>query len=237
MSMAIIILWIIATFAVGSAAGIMGKRYGVAYPIALVSALVVMANIFAGKIVQFGPFTAPAGVIVFSMIFFITDLISEKWGKREARTAVWAGFFSSLVLVLSVYIVVNWQPAVFAAEFSEMFAKVFALTPRIALAGFIAYLVSQHHDVWAFHFWKNKTNGKHLWLRNNASTIVSQLIDSVIFIFMAFYGIFPIMPLILGQWAVKTLIALMDTPFMYGTIWIMDKTKLAARDKTIVLEK
>ncbi len=225
MSITIVILWIISTFAVGSAAGILGKRYGVAYPIALVSALVVMANIFAGKIVQFGSFTVPAGVIVFSMIFFITDLISEKWGKKEAQIAVWAGFFSSLVLVISIYIVINWQPAVFAVEFSEMFAKVFALTPRITLAGFIAYLISQHHDVWAFHFWKKKTNGKHLWLRNNASTVVSQLIDSVIFIFIAFYGVFPIMPLILGQWAVKIIIALIDTPFMYGAIWIMDKTK------------
>ncbi len=223
--MTIVILWIIATFTIGSVAGILGKRYGVAYPIALVSALVVMANIFAGKIVQFGPFTVPAGVIVFSMIFFITDLISEKWGKKEARTAVWAGFFSSLVLVISVYIVINWQPAGFAAEFSEMFAKVFALTPRITLAGFIAYLISQHHDIWAFHFWKKKTNGKHLWLRNNASTIASQLIDSVIFIFIAFYGIFPIMELIIGQWAVKIIIALIDTPFMYGAIWIMDRTK------------
>ena len=221
----IIILWIVATFFVGSIAGILGKRYGVAYPIALVSALVVMANIFANKIVQFGPFTVPAGVITFSMIFFITDLISEKWGKIEAKKAVWAGFLSSLVLVVSVYIVINWQPAVFAVEFSEMFTKVLALTPRITFAGFIAYLISQHHDIWAFHFWKKITKGKHLWLRNNASTIVSQFIDSVIFISIAFYGIFPIMPLILGQWAVKTLIALIDTPFMYVTIWFMDKTK------------
>lgn len=225
MDITIIILWIIATFFVGSIAGILGKRYGVAYPIALVSALAVMANIFASKIVQFGFFTVPAGVITFSMIFFITDLISEKWGKKEAKKAVWAGFFSGLVLAISIYIVVHWQPAVFAVEFSEMFAKVLSLTPRIALAGFIAYLISQHHDIWAFHFWKKKTDGKHLWLRNNASTIVSQFIDSVIFISIAFYGVFPIIPLILGQWVVKVIIALIDTPFMYGAIWIMDKIK------------
>ena len=225
MDITLIVSWIIATFFIGSIAGILGKRYGVAYPIALVSALVVMANIFANKIVQFGPLTVPAGVITFSMIFFVTDLISEKWGKEEAKKAVWAGFFSSLVLVISIYIVIHWQPAVFAIEFSEIFAKALALTPRITIASFIAYLISQHHDIWAFHFWKKKTNKKHLWLRNNASTIVSQFIDSVIFIFIAFYGVFPVVPLILGQWIVKVVIALIDTPFMYGSIWLMNRVK------------
>jgi queuosine precursor transporter len=225
MSITIIILWIFVTFAVGSLAGILGKRYGVVYPTALISALVVMANMFASKIVMFGPFTVPAGVIVFSMTFFITDILSEKWGEKEASQAVWAGFLSSLVLIVSVYIVINWQPAIFATEFSEMFAKVLALTPRITIAGFIAYLISQHHDVWAFHFWKNKTGGKHLWLRNNASTVTSQLIDSVIFITIAFYGIMPIAPLILGQWMVKIVIALIDTPFLYATVWMMDRVE------------
>jgi hypothetical protein len=225
MGITIIILWIIATFFIGFIAGILGKRYGVVYPIALVSALVVMANIFANKIVQFGSFAVPAGVITYSMIFFITDLISEKWGKKEAKQAVWAGFFSSLVLVISIYIVTSWQPAVFATEFSEMFSKVLALTPRIVLASMVAYLISQHHDVWSFHFWKKVTKGKHLWVRNNASTIVSQFLDSVIFIAIAFYGVFPILHLILGQWVVKIIIALIDTPFMYGAVWIMDKIK------------
>ncbi|MBD3249820.1 queuosine precursor transporter [Candidatus Woesearchaeota archaeon] len=217
-----IILWIISTFLIATLAGILGKRYGAVYPIALVSALVVMANIFANKIVIFGPFTVPAGVITFSMIFFITDILSERWGKAAARKAVWAGFFSNLVLVLSTHIVTTWQPAAYASEFSVIFSQVVALTPRIALAGFIAYLISQHHDIWAFHFWKKKTRGKHLWLRNNASTITSQMIDSVIFITIAFYGVFPIAPLIIGQWAVKTIIALIDTPFIYLTLWLMD---------------
>ncbi len=225
MNILIIILWVCATFIICSAIGIIGKRYGVEYPIALVSALVVMANIFASKIVQFGPFTVPAGVIVFSMIFYLTDILSEVWGKNAAKKAVWAGFLSNLVLVISIFIVTNWQPAAFAADFSEMFSKVLALTPRIAVAGFIAYLISQHHDVWAFHLLKKKTKGKFLWLRNNLSTIVSQLIDSVIFITIAFYGVFPIMPLIIGQWAVKVIIAVIDTPFIYATIWMMKNFK------------
>ena len=233
MSILLVILWILATFMVGSLAGLLGKRYGVAFPISLVAALVVMANIFANKIVVVGPFTVPASVIVFSMTFFITDIISEKWGKADARKAVWAGFFANLLLILSIYIIVAWEPAAYALEMSEMFSKVLALTPRIVVASFLAYIVSQNHDVWAFHFWKKKTKGKHLWLRNNASTIVSQLIDSLIFITIAFYGVFPIAPLILGQWVVKICIALIDTPFMYISIWLMDKIKKKPKGSVI----
>ncbi len=225
MSILLVIIWILATFAIGSVAGILGKRYGVEFPIAFVASLVVMANIFANKIVVFGPLTVPASVIVFSMTFFITDIISEKWGKSKAKKAVWAGFFANLVLIISVYIVLAWESASYALEISEMFSKILALTPRIVIASFLAYIVSQNHDVWAFQFWKKKTKGKYLWLRNNASTIVSQFIDSIIFITIAFYGIFPIWPLIFGQWVLKILIALIDTPFMYATIWIMDKIK------------
>jgi len=225
MEFLLVILWIILTFAVGSGAAILGRKYGVEYPIAFVSALVVMASIFANKIVMFGPFSVPAGVIVFSMTFFITDILCEEFGKKYAKKAAWAGFYSMLLLIISVYIVSAWTPAPFAKDFSEMFSKVLSLTPRIALASFLAYLISQNHDIWAFHFWKKKTHGKYLWLRNNASTIVSQLIDSVIFITIAFYGVFPILPLILGQWVVKVIIALIDTPFMYATIFILKKIK------------
>lgn len=221
----IVALWIIATLAVTSFAAIIGKKYGAEYLIAIMAALCVMASIFANKIVTFGPFTVPAGVIVFSMTFLITDILSERWGKQYARKAVWSGFFANIILAISVYIVIAWQPASYATEISEMFGKVLGLTPRLILAGWIAYLISQHHDIWAFHFWKKKTRDRHLWLRNNASTIVSQLFDSVIFITIAFYGLFPIIPLILGQWAVKIIIALLDTPFMYAIMWAMDRVE------------
>jgi len=106
---------------------------------------------------------------------------------------------------------------------SETFAQVLGLTPRIVIASMITYLISQHHDVWAFHFWKEKTRDKDLWLRNNASTIVSQFIDSVLFISLAFYNVFPILPLILGQFIIKIIIALLDTPFIYISVWLINR--------------
>ena len=216
-----IILWIITSLLVVSFAAVLAKKYGVEYLIGTMAALSVIANILAAKIVVFGPFTVPAAVIVFSMTFLITDILSEKWGKKEARKAVWIGFLANLILIISVLIAINWPSPEYALGFSEKFREVLSLTPRITIAGFLAYLTSQNHDIWAFHFWKKKTKGKHLWLRNNASTITSQLIDSVIFITIAFYGIFPILPLIIGQWVVKVTIALLDTPFMYIVVWII----------------
>lgn len=224
MDILIILFWISVTFLTGSIIGVIGKRYGVEYLIALFSALVVMANIFANKIVKFGPLDVPAGVIAFSLTFFITDIISEVWGKEYSKKAVWAGFTSSLVLLISLFIVTHLEPAVFSIEISEMFSKVFYLTPRIILASFVAYLVSQNCDIWIFHFLREKTKRKHLWLRNNFSTIFSQFIDSTIFAFIAFYGVFPISNLIIGQFIVKTLIALIDTPFIYLSLTLINRT-------------
>lgn len=221
----LILIWIIATLVVVSFAAILGKKYGVVYPIAIMASLVVIANVLAVKIVSFGPFTVPGGVIAFSMTFLITDILSEKWGKKVARQAVWAGFYANLVFVLSLFITIYWKPAPYAVEFADKFKEVLSLAPRIAVASFAAYLISQHHDVWAFHFWKKLTKGKHLWLRNNASTVVSQFLDSAVFAFLAFYGVMPVWPLFLGLWVVKVIIAALDTPFMYAVIKIMNKFK------------
>ena len=225
MEIFLIILWILLTLAVVSFSGILAKRYGVEYLIALVPALMIIANVLATKIVMFGPITITAGVIAFSMTFLVTDLISEKWGKKYATRAVWIGFYANVILIICIYIAIAWEAAPFASELGEMFNNLLGLAPRIAFAGLIAYLVSQHHDVWAFNFWKKLTRGKHLWLRNNASTMTSQLLDSAIFGIIGFYGVIPIIPLIFGQWIVKLLIAALDTPFMYLVVSIMDRIK------------
>lgn len=216
-------IWIIATLLLVSIGVLIGKKYGVEYIIALNATLVVIASILANKIIALGPFTAPAGILVFSMTFLITDIIAEKWGKKIAQKAVWAGLMANVILIISLYIATSWTPASFALAQSEMFAKVLILTPRIILGSIIAYLVSQNMDIFLFHFLKNKTKKKHLWLRNNVSTIISQLIDSSIFIVIAFYGVFPVIPLILGQWVLKVIIALLDTPFIYGIIHFLNR--------------
>ncbi|MBT7902306.1 queuosine precursor transporter [Candidatus Woesearchaeota archaeon] len=224
-SIILIIIWMLATLVLTSFAGILSKKFGVEFLIGTMAAMAVIANVLAAKIVQFGPFTVAGGIIAFSVTFLVTDIISEKWGKKEARKAVWCGLFANVLFVVSIFIAISWDSAPFAMELGNMFNSVLGLTPRIAIASMIAYTISQSHDVWAFHFWKKLTKGKHMWVRNNASTVVSQAIDTALFTMLAFYGVFPnnqLSFIILGGWLAKVVVAILDTPFMYLVIWIMD---------------
>lgn len=182
--------------------------------IGMYAALIVVANILASKIVAFAGLFVPAAVIVYASSFLLTDMLSEFYGKKTAQKAVWTGFLANIMLVVSVYIAIIWEGAPFW-ENQEAFEAVLKNTPRIVFASMVAYLISQHHDVISYHWWMKKAP-KHLWLRNNASTIVSQALDTVIFISLAFYGTFPIGAMIVGQYTVKLLIALLDTPFIYS---------------------
>jgi len=174
----------------------------------------------------------PAGVIAYSITFISTDVISEVWGKERAQETVFAGFIALIAVFILVQISLVWPKAPFWHN-DEAYALILGSTSRIIIASFIAYLVSQMHDVWAFHFWKRVTNERHLWLRNNLSTAVSQFLDSFIFITIAFYGVLPIWPLIYGQWIIKFMIAILDTPLIYGCVFFLQRNiqQEAARAK------
>lgn len=183
------------------------------------AALYVTSNILAFKLVEVGPLTLPLGLLAFPFLFLITDTVAEVYGQYSARRMILNGFMAMIAVLALMQLAVYIPPAGFMEGFpQDAFAAVLGATLRITGGSMVAYLISQYHDVWAFHFWRKKTGGKHLWLRNNLSTFVSQLLDSVIFITIAFAGIYPIAVLwsmILGQWVVKWLIALADTPLCY----------------------
>jgi len=180
----------------------------------------VLAAVMASKIIKVGPIVVPAGVLAYCLTFLITDVISEIWGKEEAQTVVMGGFITLVLVFVLTTASIVWPPASFWPH-QQAYQTILGSSARIMVASLTAYLFSQYHDVWAFHFWKRVTDERFLWLRNNASTIVSQLLDSVIFITIAFYGSLPLMPLILGQWVVKVGIALLDTPFVYLLVYVV----------------
>ncbi len=173
-----------------------------------------IASVLANKILSVFGLFVPAGVVAYSITFIATDTISEIWGKVRAQWVVFSGFVALIVVLVLINLAVVLPAAPFW-ENQQAFKTVLQSTSRIIIASFIAYLVSQFHDVWAFHFWKKVTHNKHLWLRNNLSTMVSQLLDTVIFIIIAFYGIQPVWQLIFGQYIVKLAIAVVDTPLVY----------------------
>ncbi len=181
-----------------------------------------IASVLASKIISVFGLFVPAGILAYSITFICSDVISEIWGKERARSTVTGGFFALVATFLLVQVALVWPGAPFW-QGDDSFKAILGSTSRIIIASFIAYLVSQFHDVWAFHFWKRITKGRHLWLRNNLSTAVSQFLDSVVFVTIAFYGVMPIWQLILGQWIVKFFIGVLDTPIIYAVIWYLRK--------------
>ena len=180
----------------------------------------VTANVLATKLFMFGDFILPAGVIAYPITFLMTDVIGEIWGKKVVTRVVWAGFFCSL-LAMSLGFIAVMLPAAPFYERQEFFAELFGRVGRITGASLTAYIVSQLNDVWVFHKLKDLTHGKHLWLRNNVGTISSQFFDTVIFIVIAFYGIMPmpvLFSMIMSQWVIKILIAVIDTPCCYWLV-------------------
>ena len=210
----IIVAWILVTLASAGAIGYIGKRFGVGIVIGSFAGIIVMSQVLANKIVVFGPYTVPAAVIAYATSFLLTDILCEFYGKKKAREAVWGGFIASILLVLGIQIASSWPAAPFW-QGQEAFESTLGMTWRIVIASLVAYIISQNWDVYVFHRIKDRTKGKHLWARNNISTMSSQSIDTVIFITIAFYGVFPVLPMIVGQFIIKLLISLLDTPFIY----------------------
>ena len=182
----------------------------------------VISSVLASKIITVLGLFVPAGVLAYCVTFVVTDVISEIWGKERANRVVFSGFITLLATFLLIRLALAWEAAPFWRE-QRAFSAILGSTSRIIIASFIASLASQYHDVWAFHLWRKWTAGRHLWLRNNASTVVSQFIDTVIFITIAFYGTMPVFPLIKGQYLIKVLIALLDTPFVYLVVILIRK--------------
>lgn len=188
--------------------------------VAVFIAALVTANIVAGKIVNLWGVFVPAGVLAYSITFAITDTLAEVWGRGRAQILVNAGF-AVLVLVWGLIALAIHLPAAPFWNNQEAFGLVLGGTNRIILGSIVAYGISQSFDVWVFHRIKQMFASRHLWLRNNVSTLLSQTLDTCVFVTIAFYGQFPILPLIAGQLTVKYIIALLDTPLVYGLVFLV----------------
>lgn len=168
--------------------------------------------------------SVPVGVIAYPFTFLATDLISELYGRKKAQLVVWVGF-SMNIFMLFLMSVNHWLPNTGGVSGGlQLFEGVYEFMIGNTIASMIAYLVAQTVDVRLFHFWKNYTDGKHLWLRNNASTTVSQLVDSTAILTILYVAgnlgqevdtIGKLVILILNSYLFKFFFALFDTPLCY----------------------
>ena len=178
-------------------------------------ATLIIANIVSAKIVSFWGLVIPAAIVAYPLTFLMTDVIGELWGKEEAKRTVKIGLICQVLSLVLIGRAILLPVAPFAdnqAEFKAIMGQSF----RVVLASLVAYMIAQANDVFIFHKLKKKTNGKHKWLRNNLSTMTSQLIDTAIFITIAFIGTVPnIFVMIVSQYLIKFIYAIIDTPFFY----------------------
>ncbi|MAW75612.1 MAG: hypothetical protein CMG09_06810 [Candidatus Marinimicrobia bacterium] len=172
-------------------------------------------------------FEQSVGLLPYPVTFLVTDIISEIFGRKKANRVVTAGLISSAFMLLIVTVADFVPMAPWSPVTSDVFSKVFGLSAAAVGASMFAYLVAQYIDIRVFHFWKKLTKGKHLWLRNNASTIFSQFIDTFTVLFLLCslsvinWELFP--RLLLNGFFFKVFFAAFDTPLFYLSCWYLKK--------------
>jgi queuosine precursor transporter len=199
---------------------------------ALFVSSLVTSNLIFQKFFTWNPFgwyefQLSVGIIAYPVTFLVTDIISEIYGRKRANRVVLAGLFASAFMLLIVIV----SAAAEATEWSPVdnfeFRKVFGFTFVAVAASMAAYLLAQFIDVQLFHFWKRLTKGKHLWLRNNASTFLSQFIDTFTVLFLlCSFGVIEwelFFTLLANGFLIKVLFAAADTPIIYLLVWWIRK--------------
>ena len=180
----------------------------------------LLGNIAVCKSVTLFGLATTAGNVLYASTFLVTDILSEKYGKKDATNAVKYSFAIMLLWLIGTQIILWFTPN--ANDFVDGSMKVlFTLAPRITIASVLGFIVSQNLDVVLYHLiWKRTGDGKKgLWIRNNLSTLTSQLIDTVIFTFIAFWGVYPtnvFWSILLTTYLFKAIVAVLDTPFIYA---------------------
>lgn len=189
-------------------------------------AALVLANLLGTKVTTILGISVSVGIFAYPLTFLCTDIVAEVRGKKVTKEFVKSGFLVLVITMALVALSVAMPPAD-RYESNDAYRTVFGNSLRMVLASLISFVVAQYHDILAFHFWKRKTRGRWLWFRNNISTVISQLIDTTIFMFIAFYMMTPkftagfIVALIIPYWLFKVAFAFLDTPLVYlGVKWL-----------------
>jgi len=196
---------------------------------AWIAVAMVICNIQVLKTVVLFGMIGTIGNVLYGTTFLVTDILNEIYGKKEARKAVWIGFTTTIAVMVIMQISLKFIPH--ESDFAQgALQTIFGIFPRVVLGSLTAYVLSQFHDVWAYQVWKKKfPKDTQIWIRNNASTMVSQAIDTVVFCLIAFWGVFPagvFWSILLTTYLFKWIVAAADTPFIYIAVWLHKNKKI-----------
>lgn len=213
---------------------IMARLFGEMGLVAYIVVAILGANIQVLKPVQFNVFVDPValGTVLFASTYLATDILAEHYGRAAARRGVLIGFATFLFWTILMVLTLGFAPLTeaqageglaWALGMNDAMTTLFTPVPALFVAGMAAYLISQYHDIWLYGLLRRLTAGRHLWLRNNASTWISALIDNTVFSVLAWVVFAPeplgfstlVFTYILGTYLLRVAVALLDTPFVY----------------------
>jgi uncharacterized integral membrane protein (TIGR00697 family) len=208
------------------------RQFGAAGLYAWIVLAVIAANVQVLKEAQFAAFPEPValGTVVFASTYLATDLLAEHYGRQAALGGVLVGFAGYLLWTVLMVLTLGYRP-VPGAEIQVHLAAIFKPAPALFAAGMVSYLISQSFDVWVFRAVRARPGRKFLWLRTNASTLLSALLDTVVFSTLAWVVFAPepvalhtlIFTYVLGTYGLRVLYSVLETPFMYMSRWLVQR--------------
>jgi uncharacterized integral membrane protein (TIGR00697 family) len=189
--------------------------------------ILILSNILASKMVQLGPFVFDGGTLLFPLSYIFGDVLTEVYGYKDSRKVIWTGLVM-LVLMATVVWIIGLLPAEASWAFQKDYNNILMMMPRIVLASIIAYFAGEYSNSVILSRLKVLTKGKRLWMRTIGSTLVGELVDSVLFVFIGFTGLYPMEVLVVmafSNYLFKTTIEVAFTPLTYLVVGAVKKAE------------
>lgn len=184
-----------------------------------------ISNVASTKIVQLGPFSFDGGTLLFPLSYIFGDILTEVYGYRESRRVIWTGFAVLGVMALT-FIIVGKLPAAEGWELQSAYESILLATPRIIVASLLAYFGGEFSNSVVLSRMKLVTKGRHLWMRTIGSTLVGEMVDTVAFVLIAFYGVLPLgllWAVAVSNYVFKVGVEVLATPFTYAVVGFLKR--------------
>ena len=197
-------------------------------------AVLLISNVASSKVLDLGPFTFDGGTILFPISYIFGDILTEVYGYKRSRRVIWTGFLAALLMSV-VFMIVGKLPPAAGWENQEAYDKILGLTPRIVLASLIAYFSGEFSNAYTLAKMKIFTKGKWLWSRTIGSTIIGEGVDTMLFVMIAFYGVFPgdlLLTILVSNYLFKVGFEALCTPLTYAVVrFLKSKEGVDAYDR------
>lgn len=222
-------LMILSFIVILSTISLFGSYYAAKYNrsdllMAIYVACIIITNVLVFKIAAYdlgvATIYATAPTLIYAVNFLIADIVNERFGRKETLKMIGVAAFIQICVAVFTWIAVSLPSAPFWTG-QEVYAQMFGGTLRVAAAQVLTFVAVESLDAYVFHYFREMTGGKHLWMRGLFSTIPAMLLDTVIFFTLAFYGVMPIVPVITAVVILKWIVGVIDTPFLYINRWVM----------------